>query len=219
MLNSVKKKIRNFQIKRKLNKILVYGRYTIDDEGLVNSDGPIMIRVSKSKTIPVKFGKIEGDFKCCDGKLETLENAPNYVSGNFNCSKNNIKSLKGSPRFVGDYFDCSFNKLQNLEGCPEIILGHFGVHVNELKTLEYFPKKVGGNVLISSNPIGEDITTLKPCDIHGYIVAGKSGSLNETIIQNEDIVEKFRNDKIKKMKDSLEESLGNGSSKIKATKV
>lgn len=219
MFDSIKKKIRNFQIKRKLNKILVYGRYTIDDEGLVNSAGPIMIRVEKIKTIPVKFGKIEGDFKCANGKLETLENAPHFVSGNFNCSKNNIKSLKGSPRFVGDYFDCSYNELQNLEGCPEIILGHFGIHVNELTTLEHFPKKVGGNVLISANPIGEDITTLKPCEIHGYIVTGAMCALNETIIQNEDIVEKFRKDKVKEMKDSLEESLGKQDSKAKVLKV
>lgn len=219
MLDSLKKKIRNFQINSKLSKILVYGSYTIDSEGFVNSIGSIAIKLGKGKSIPVKFGKVSGDFDCYNGVLESLENSPYYVGGNFNCSRNELRTLKGSPKFVGGYFECSFNHLESLEGCPDTIIGHFGLDMNELKSLEPFPKKVGGNVLLSDNLFGNDISSLKPCDIQGYIVVGKRGTLYEKIIPNEDIVENFRLDKIKEMKDSLEESLAKKSFHTKALKV
>jgi hypothetical protein len=54
--------------------------------------------------LPIKFGKVYGDFICSSNKLETLKGVPKFVGGDFNCSHNQLKSLKYAPGEVRGNF-------------------------------------------------------------------------------------------------------------------
>ena len=158
-------------------------RQFIEDNNLVwntstrryDCDGGVMISkdiVSDGK-LKIRFGKVSGFFRCCDGNLTTLEGAPQEVGGYFNCGNNELTTLKGAPQKVNSYFICSSNKLTTLEGAPNEVGGSFSCNDNklttlegapqeveddfdcshnELTTLEHAPQKVGGDVYCSNNP-------------------------------------------------------------------
>jgi hypothetical protein len=75
--------------------------------------------------LPVKFGKVSGDFWCDYNKLTTLEGCPNYVGDSFVCSANNLTTLEYCPNYVGGIFNCFGNNLTTLEGCPKYVGGGF----------------------------------------------------------------------------------------------
>ena len=66
--------------------------YTINPDGSVDVDGEVKLtrKLNYSTKLPLKFGK---------------------VSGNFRISHNNLISLVGSPKEVGGYFSCYDNQL------------------------------------------------------------------------------------------------------------
>jgi hypothetical protein len=148
--------------------------WTINEDGSVDVDGDVDISELELEKIPLKFGKVSGDFHCYTNLLISLEGAPKVVGGNFDCSfnkltsleggpievghsfycyNNNLTSLKGSPEVVGGDFSCSFNKLTSLEGGPKEVGGSFNCQRNKLITLEGGPNKVGGSFLCQGNPI------------------------------------------------------------------
>jgi hypothetical protein len=127
-----------------LNK-LVKGTYTIQSDGTVDVNGNVnMLDVFFTK-IPVKFGKITGDFYCFNNKLTSLKGAPQSVGGNFILYNNQLTSLEGAPKSVGGNFDCSSNKLTTLEGSPQSVGGGFYCSNNQLTSLEGSPQSVGGD--------------------------------------------------------------------------
>ena len=101
-----------------------------------NSDGSFDVKGSVDLAnmnlteLPMKFGKVNGDFVCYSNKLTTLEGAPNYVGRDFYCSRNNLASLEGAPKEVGGLFICYFNKEKFTEkDVKDICNVGKGVHV------------------------------------------------------------------------------------------
>jgi hypothetical protein len=98
--------------------------YSINSDGSVDVDGDVSIFNTDIVKLPLKFGKISGDFKCDFNLLTSLEGGPTTVGGDFNCSDNRLTSLKGAPNVVNGNFVCSGNiELTSLEGAPHTIGG------------------------------------------------------------------------------------------------
>jgi len=130
--------------------------YTINEDGTVDVDGnvdlhikglnrPQRYRASELKELPLKFGKVSGDFSCSIHKLTNLSGAPLEVGGYFSCSNNQLESLEGSPEKVGGKFYCNDNQLTSLEGAPRKVGGDFLCSHNKLTSLEGAPTSVGGD--------------------------------------------------------------------------
>ena len=173
--------IKSFRIFESYNEIKsICDRHNIknwelnSETGLVNVAGGVNISNSELTRIPVKFGRVEGnfycnnnqlthlegaprsvggDFYCSNSQLTTLEGAPQSVGGDFYCSNNQLTSLEGGPRSVGRDFYCYNNKLITLEGAPQSVGGDFGCSNNQLATLGGAPKSLGRNFYCSNNQI------------------------------------------------------------------
>jgi hypothetical protein len=135
--------------------------YTINPDGTVDVDGDVNLRNRRLKELPIKFGKVAGDFYCHDNQLTTLEGSPKKVGGNFWCHYNQLITLEGSLKEVSGGFYCSNNKLTTLEGAPKEVGGGFYCDSNKLKTLEGAPKEVGGSFYINDNPLPKKVLTFK----------------------------------------------------------
>lgn len=116
--------------------------FTLDEFGKLNVTGNVKICDTKLKKLPLKFGKVSGDFHCHLNKLTTLKYAPQTVGGDFNCSNNKLKSLKYAPKEVGGDFFCQENELEKLNGAPAIINGNFNCFINNLTSLKNGPIEV-----------------------------------------------------------------------------
>jgi hypothetical protein len=59
--------------------------YTINPDNTIDVNGDVHLydRQGNIEKLPVKFGKVSGDFDCGINNLTTLECCPNYVSGYF----------------------------------------------------------------------------------------------------------------------------------------
>ena len=91
-------------------------------DGLVNVLGDVDISDREITRIPVKFGRVEGNFDCHSNQLTHLEGAPRSVGGDFGCSNNQLTHLEGAPRSVGGNFYCNDNQLASFKGIPEYSL-------------------------------------------------------------------------------------------------
>ena len=161
--------------------------YTINPDGTVDVDDLVDLFSRGLTKLPLKFGRVTGNFNCNHNQLTTLEGCPKEVGGNFNCNHNQLTTLEGcpkevgdsfycndnllttlegSPKKVGEYFICNKNKLTTLKGCPEEVGGGFSCLLNELISLEGGPKKVGSFFDCSSNKL----TSLEgyPKELDGY---------------------------------------------------
>ena len=96
------------------------GEITINDWGLISCKGNVTLhQMFKHERLPVSFDKVEGDFKCWQNTLKTLEGAPKSVGGDFWCFNNQLTSLEHAPKSVSGGFVCSNNsQLTTLEGMP-----------------------------------------------------------------------------------------------------
>jgi hypothetical protein len=127
--------------------------YTINDDGSIDVDGNVNLYDKKLIELPLKFGKVGGDFYCHYNNLTSLEGSPREVGGDFYCSENKLTSLSGSPREVGEVFECSDNQLTSLEGAPEKVGGDFHCSYNELRSLSGSPREVGGDFYCYRNQL------------------------------------------------------------------
>ena len=103
-------------------------KYTINDDGTVDVDGDVNLIWSrryvsyykdKLTKLPLKFGKVSGDFLCTHHELKTLEGSPKWVGGDFACSFNKLTTLEGGPEVVLGKYYCNDNHLVNFKGFPE----------------------------------------------------------------------------------------------------
>jgi hypothetical protein len=99
--------------------------YTLNKDNRIDVEGNVDLSYSNLTKLPVKFGKVTGNFYCVYNQLTTLEHCPTTVTGYFYCSNNQLTSLKGCPITVSGYFNCSNNDLTSLEHCPITVLGNF----------------------------------------------------------------------------------------------
>jgi hypothetical protein len=128
-------------------------------DGLVDVDGDVHLWNKGLTKLPLKFGRVSGDFWCSYNKLTTLEGVPKEVGGNFSCRNNNLTSLEGAPKEVGGDFWCSNNKLTTLEGAPKEVGGGFSCSFNKLTTLDHMPN-IRGDIYIDGNPLPKEILNL-----------------------------------------------------------
>jgi len=143
----------------------------IGADGIINVEGDVNISGSFYRRLPVRFGKVDGDFLAHFSDLETLEGAPKEVTGLFDVTSCNLRSLEGGPNNPTKGYYCSDNFLTSLKGVPEVINGHFDCSDNFIDSLEYFPKVVNGNVVVFGNKkIWTEEEIEKICKVSGYIV-------------------------------------------------
>jgi len=90
----------------------IKGTYEIDENGYYNVEGDVKIGYWERERLPIKFGKVSGDFLCLLRRLTSLEGCPKEVGGNFNCSNNKLMSLEGCPEKVGENFYCQNNSYE-----------------------------------------------------------------------------------------------------------
>ena len=109
--------------------------YTINN-GVVDVDGDVNLSHEELMELPLKFGRVRGNFSCGYNQLTTLEGCPNSVGGNFYCTDNNLTTLLGGPKEVGGVFGCYKNKLTTLEGGPkELGTGLLFCHGNLIENI------------------------------------------------------------------------------------
>ncbi len=133
--------------------------WSINSEGLVDVDDDVILVRMMSK-LPLRFGKVTGNFKIVDNALGSLKGAPRVVGGDFLCKENLLVSLVGGPEEVGGSFACWSNLLTSLEGAPRKLGGSFLCSRNSLLTsLRGLPKKIYGTLSCE----GCNLTTLQGC--------------------------------------------------------
>ena len=125
------------------------GNYTINEDGTIDVDGDVRLYNKVLNRLPLKFGKVSGNFYCGNNELKSLEGSPEKVGGYFYCDQNRLTSLQGSPREVGGGFYCSNNKLTSLEGSPRSVGDDFYCSYNQLTSLEGISKYISGLGLIN----------------------------------------------------------------------
>ena len=150
-LSSDKDKLYHKEIKDFLNDLEIKN-YTIYKDGTVDVNGDVYLASLGLTKIPVKFGKVTGNFNCSNNQLTSLEYAPKEVNGYFNCSNNQLTSLEYAPKEVTGSFYCSNNNLTSLEYAPKTT-GSFNCSNNKLTSLEYAPKEVNGYFNCSNNQL------------------------------------------------------------------
>ena len=105
----------------------------------------IKIRKDLNGKLPVRFGKIIGNFDCSETNITSLEGSPNSVTGDFYCISTNITSLKGAPDSVTGEFNCFKTNITSLKGAPRSVTGDFfcvGTNITSLKGLPSNTKTV-----------------------------------------------------------------------------
>jgi len=118
--------------------------YTINSDGTVDVDNDVNLSSKKLTKLPLKFGKVSGNFYCNDNKLETLEGCPHSVGGNFNCQSNILTTLKG---------------------CPKSVTGYFSFYKNYIKDLYCFPEFFYCHIFYDNNPVSEILNLFKKIDM------------------------------------------------------
>lgn len=128
--------------------------YSINPDGTIDVDGDVgLCNSALTPLLPLRFGKVSGDFECFDNRLTSLEGCPTSVGGDFWCAHNELTSLEGCPISVGGSFYCDNNKLISLEFSPTKVDGCFDCSENELTSLKHCPTSVGDVFRCSNNMI------------------------------------------------------------------
>jgi hypothetical protein len=133
--------------------------WTLNPDGTVDVNDSVDLSRQKLSKLPLKFGRVTGDFLCHNNELTSLEGCPTEIGGGFWCDNNLLTSLEGCPTEIGGSFWCHNNKLTSLEGCPTEIGGNFWCSKNQLTSLEGCPTEIGGNFYFHNN----NLTSLEGC--------------------------------------------------------
>jgi hypothetical protein len=107
----------------KICKIYRIRNWTLNSSGLVDVDGNVYLSGQRLSKLPLKFGRVTGNFNCSNNQLTSLEGCPTEIGDIFFCYNNKLTSLEGSPTEIGGNFFCYFNRLISLKGAPEYVEG------------------------------------------------------------------------------------------------
>lgn len=123
---------------------------SITKYGLVDVEGDVQLsgKLGELTQLPVRFGKVDGNFNCSDNKLLGLDGSPKTVGGYFSCDKNELITLAGGPSEVAGGFYCAHNQLASLVGGPNEVGGSFWCNNTQLISLEGSPRKVGWSFFV-----------------------------------------------------------------------
>ena len=127
--------------------------YTINEDSTVDVDGNVDLYDKRLTKLPLKFGKVSGNFSCSFNQLKSLEGAPLSVGGGFNCRFNQLKSLSGAPLSVGGNFSCSYNQLKSLDGISGKISGAIYCTNNQLRDVKGVKDGWLGEFDVRGNPV------------------------------------------------------------------
>lgn len=119
--------------------------YSINPDGSIDVDGHVDISSRDLTLLPLRFGRIMGNFNVQNNRLTTLYGAPMAVGGKFNCYHNRLTNLIGSPEWVGGDFYVYNNKLISLHGAPNEVGGNYYISANNLTNLSGSTFKIGGD--------------------------------------------------------------------------
>jgi hypothetical protein len=129
--------------------------YTINEDSTIDVDGNVNLYRKGLTKLPLKFGKVSGDFSCYNNQLISLEGSPLSVGGNFSCGYNQLKSLSGAPLSVGGDFSCYSNELKSLDGISGRISGGIYCYSNQLRDVKGVKDGWLGEFSVYRNPVHE----------------------------------------------------------------
>lgn len=129
------------------------GNYEIREDGLIDVKGSVKVSGNKLYKLPLRFGRVSGDFICNSSCLKTLRGTPSHIGGNFNINDNELTSLEYGPKHVGGSYFCQENDLITLFGAPDKIMGRFSCVLNKLQSLRHGPKWVGKSYYAHHNEL------------------------------------------------------------------
>lgn len=95
------------------------GTYTINQDGTVDIDGDCFINPCWHicKTIPVRLGHVKGScYYDGDSMVEDLSGSPRRIDGDFRCKNIGLKTLNGAPDYVGCRFEIVGKEITSLAG-------------------------------------------------------------------------------------------------------
>ena len=115
-----KKKIANW-LEGNTNILTYWEEFIINDDFTVDikSTNLMLYYRPDIKTLPIKFGKIYGDFQISSNSLTSLKNCPYFVDGDFNCNQNYLTSLEGIPKKITGGISLFNNPLTSLVFAPK----------------------------------------------------------------------------------------------------
>jgi len=147
-----------------------------------------MVPLSK---LPLKFGRVTGDFLCQYNLLTSLEGCSIEIGGSFNCSDNQLTSLEGCPTEIGGDFWCHTNQLTSLKGAPEYIEGQVNFIPNN--NLPVYIKQI-----LKLNDNNKDIQKYILKWQKDYSIWRRDGSFNQArfILMMEDAGDELKNLKL-----------------------
>jgi hypothetical protein len=144
--------------------------YTINEDS-VDVDGNVHLHEKRLTKLPLKFGKVSGNFYCSFNELKSLSGAPLSVGGHFSCHGNKLISLEGAPLSVGRDFYCDSNQLKSLEGSPLSVGGNFYCNSNQLISLEGISGRISGVIYCHNNQL-RDVKGVKDGWLGDFSVDG-----------------------------------------------
>lgn len=112
--------------------------------------GNVFIFADKNLTqLPVRFGRVDGNFSVANTGLTTLAGCPHTVKTGFDCSGTAIADFTGGPTTVdGYYFAKNMPNLTSLHGLPEIVRSTLNLDgTKNVTSLDGLPPKIGALVL------------------------------------------------------------------------
>lgn len=65
----------------------IKGDYILNDSGLYDINGSIVLKPTNIKKLPIKLGKVTENLYFCNDTLESLEGFPYHVGGDFSIIK------------------------------------------------------------------------------------------------------------------------------------
>jgi WD40 repeat protein len=177
-LSEIKKEVDKKLFAQQFCKKYNIDSHTIDDDGIINVDGDVVLSPPVSRDgaiiysklnftkLPVTFGKVTGDFVIFKNQsLNTLEGCPREVGNGFNVQGcMSLKSLEHGPVKIGNYYNCSESGIESFHHMPPDFDGQVNISNTKSTNLEGLPKRVEGlringcHNLVSLKGIPEEIT-------------------------------------------------------------
>jgi len=162
--------------------------YTVNGDGTVDVYGDVTIKGRTFKELPIKFGKVYGNFYCHYNSITTLEGAPKEVGGNFQCNNNKLTNLGGSPNRIGGSFgkpekvsadDCikkykRYSKLKFSDGEVEFFNKFSELNTDYSSTLDNDWKDIfdpNFKIYSKGNIITRNIITIIKLDDNWYLIS------------------------------------------------
>lgn len=120
--------------------------WSIDSQGVVSVKGNVeAIGEMPNRKLPIKFGKVTGNFILQAVGCLDLEGCPTEVGGDFSCSMNVIYGdTRGGSSSDLTQLD-NLTQLDSLKGGPRRVGGSWNIGMNAIPSLQHMPAEIGYN--------------------------------------------------------------------------